>query len=216
MLFRSMLILLGYLQAQYNVFGNRWGMATFIPMIILFFAAYYFDHLGVLSIAIINLAAWAGITVTPMQLLKSNDFSNGKIIVTGIFLAVFLLVLLHVTMRENIKKHFAFTYKNFGVHLLFISLIAGMAHFESYYLFFFLLIAAVGYFQFIEAFTGKSFYFIVVVALYDYIALSYLCMYLLFHFRINEGIYFAFFYFLLSAIGFIVLLITVNKKLKQS
>lgn len=211
-----MLILLGYLQVQYKVFGNRWGMATFIPMVILFLSAYYFDHLGVLSMAIINLAAWAGITVTPMQLLKSNDFSNGKIIVTGIFLAVFLLVISIVTNHKNIKKHFAFTYKHFGAHLLFISLIAGMAHFESYYLIFFLLIAAVGYFQFVEAFNEKSFYFIVVVALYGYVALSYLSMYLLFHSKINEGIYFAFFYFLLSAIGFIVLLISVNKKLKQS
>lgn len=211
-----MLILLGYLQAQYNVFGNRWGMATFIPMIILFIAAYYFDHLGVLSMAIINLAAWAGITVTPLQLLKSNQFNNGTIIVTGIFLALFLLAVSILTNTKDIKKHFAFTYKNFGVHLLLISLIAGMVHFESYYLLFFLLIAAIGYFLFKDSFKEKSFYFIVVVGLYTYIALTYVCLYSVFHFHIDEGIYLALFYFILSAIGFISLLMNINKKLKQS
>jgi hypothetical protein len=57
-----LLILIAYLQFQYNVFGNRYGLATFIPMVLLFISAYYFDHIGVLTMAITNLAAWAGIT----------------------------------------------------------------------------------------------------------------------------------------------------------
>ena len=64
----------GYLQFQYNVFGNRYGLATFIPMLVLFFTAYYFDHLGVHSMAITTLAAWAGIAVTPARILQKNDF----------------------------------------------------------------------------------------------------------------------------------------------
>ncbi|HEY6900798.1 MAG TPA: DUF2157 domain-containing protein, partial [Puia sp.] len=40
----SLLIFLGYLQYAYNVFGDNYGLATFIPMVILFVAAYYFDH----------------------------------------------------------------------------------------------------------------------------------------------------------------------------
>ncbi|MDQ6764326.1 MAG: hypothetical protein M3015_17115 [Bacteroidota bacterium] len=54
----SLLTFVGYLQFEYNVFGNKWGLATFIPMVVLFMAAYYFDHLGVLILAIVNLAAW--------------------------------------------------------------------------------------------------------------------------------------------------------------
>ena len=62
-----LLTFITYLQVQYNVFGDRFGLATFIPMIILFYCAYYFDHLGVLSMAVANLAAWMGIAVTPLK-----------------------------------------------------------------------------------------------------------------------------------------------------
>ncbi len=212
-----MLIFLGYLQVQYNVFGNRWGMATFIPMIILFIAAYYFDHLGVLSMAVINLATWAGISVTPIHLLKNNNFSNERIIMTGIFLGILLIILSLASKIKNIKKHFAFTYKNFGVHLLFISIIAGMIHFESIYLIFFLLLAAIGCYQFTEAYKEKSMYFIVITALYCYIGLSYVLMYMLFPSNFTKGaLYLAFFYFIFSAIGFIFLLMKFNKMLKPS
>jgi len=63
----------GYLQFQYQVFGNRYGLATFIPMLVLFFSAYYFDHLGILSLAITTLAAWAGIAaVSPLHTASSR------------------------------------------------------------------------------------------------------------------------------------------------
>ncbi len=75
-----LLTFVGYIQFQYNVFGNRWGLAAFIPMVILFITAYYFDHLGVLIIAIANLATWIGITVTPLKILKENDFNDPHII----------------------------------------------------------------------------------------------------------------------------------------
>ena len=37
---------IAYLQFAYNVFGSRYGLASFLPMLLLFFSAYYFDHLG--------------------------------------------------------------------------------------------------------------------------------------------------------------------------
>ena len=82
---------LGYIQFEYNVFGNRWGLAVFIPMVILFITAYYFDHLGVLSLAITNLAAWAGISVTPMKILKENDFNNTHVMYAGLVVGGMLL-----------------------------------------------------------------------------------------------------------------------------
>ena len=75
-----LLLFIGYIQFRYQVFGNRWGLATFIPMVLLFLAAYYFDNLGVLSLTITNLAAWIGITVTPAEILNENDFSDERII----------------------------------------------------------------------------------------------------------------------------------------
>ena len=96
----------GYIQYEYNVFGNRWGLALFIPMVILFIAAYYFDHLGVLSLAITNLAAWAGISVTPLKILKENDFNNTHIMYAGLVTGAMLVAVSFMSQYKNIKGSF--------------------------------------------------------------------------------------------------------------
>ncbi len=206
----------GYLQFQFNVFGERYGLATFIPMVVLFFIAYYFDHIGVLSLAITNLAAWAGITVTPAKILKANDFNSSTIIITGILLGVSLILAGIVTKKRNIKPHFAFTYTNFGSHLLFISSLAGMFHFDKIYFLWFIFLVATCYFFYIKAINERSFYFLLTLTLYAYIGISYVVMRLIFSAG-NLGIsgtYLAFMYFIASAISIILFLIRMNKKIK--
>lgn len=86
----TFLILEGYLQYQYHVFGEKYGLATFIPMVLFFFVAYYFDHIGVLSMAITALGSWLGIAVTPMDIFQNNDFASARLIYTGIVLGTAL------------------------------------------------------------------------------------------------------------------------------
>ena len=211
-----LLCFIGYLQYQYNVFGNRLGLAVFIPMVILFFVAYYFDHLGVLSIAITNLAAWVGITITPADILKQNDFSDERLIYTGILLGAALIAFSFLTNRKNIKQHFTFTYRNFGAHILFIALLAGLFHYNDIYLLWFLILAAVFFFFFRNAVKENSFYFLVVAVLYAYIGLCYVMMKLLFMAGVGIGIiYLGTIYFIASGIGLIRFLIRYNKKLKH-
>ncbi len=165
-----LLTLTGYLQFQFNVFGNHWGLATFIPMVLLFFAAYYFDHIGVLSMAITNLAAWAGIAVAPLNFFRDNDFSNPHFIYAGIVLGIGLFIIALVSERNNLKAHFSYTYRNFSVHLVFISLLAGMFYYDALYLIWFVFILAAAAFMWRHAINRKSFYFFVVVVLYGYVA----------------------------------------------
>ena len=208
----------GYLQFQFNVFGQRYGLAIFIPMVVLFFTAYYFDHLGVLSLAITNLAAWAGITVTPAEILKANDFNSSILIITGILLGVSLILAGIVTQKRKIKPHFAFTYTNFGAHLLFISCLAAMFHFDTLYLLWFIILIAICYFFYIKAIREKSFYFLLILTLYAYIGISYVIMRLIFNtgnFGI-AGAYLAFMYFIASAIAITIFLIRMNKKIKST
>src|SRR4051812_11242158 len=122
-----------YLQVQYTAFGTAYGLATFIPMVILFFCAYYFDHLGVLSMAITNLAAWLGITLTPLNVLTENNFVEPRIIFAGLLLGVALNAIAWASKQRNIKVHFCFTYTNFGMNIFFIACLAGMFHFEDLY-----------------------------------------------------------------------------------
>ena len=208
---------IGYIQFQYNVFGNHWGLAAFIPAVLLFIAAYYFDHLGVLSLAITNLAAWIGITVTPLSILRQNDFESNKIIFSGMALGAFLVGLSRVITNRNHKSHFGFTYKNFGTHILFISLLAALFHFDDFYLVSFIFIIALSFVYFKNAMEEKSFYFLVSTVGYFYIALSYFVIHLLTNNRMyGEGNSYAIIlYFITSGIGLIWLLIHYNKILKK-
>ena len=205
-----------YLQFQYNVFGTRYGLATFLPMIVLFFSAYYFDHLGVLSLGITNLAAWLGITVTPKQLLRANDFNSSTIIFAGLFVGVLLLALAYVSKLKKWKQHFEFTYANFGTHVLFVSCLSAMFHFESIYFIWFLLLVALAFFSYTRSIKSKSFYFLVVTALYTYISMGYLAIQLIDsigRFGLSS-IYLGLFYFIVSGIGLIFFLIRSNHKIK--
>lgn len=209
---------IGYLQYQYHFFGNRFGLVTFIPMLVLFFSAYYFDHLGILSLAITNLCAWAGIAVTPMRILQDNDFSSNTIIYTGLVMGTGLIAMGMVTRLRQFKPHFAFTYTNFGMHILFISALAGMFLFETVYLLWFVLLAGVAFYFYREALRRKSFYFLLVLTLYGYIGLSYVIIRMLFYTLHTDigGIYLLFMYFIGTGVGLILFLIRMNKKIKAA
>jgi len=209
---------IGYLQYQYHFFGNRFGLVTFIPMLVLFFSAYYFDHLGILSLAITNLCAWAGIAVTPMRILQDNDFSSNTIIYTGLVMGSGLIAMGVVTRLRQIKSHFAFSYTNFGMHILFISVLAGMFLFTAIYLLWFVLLAGVAFYFYREAVRAKSFYFLLALTLYGYIGLSYVIIRILFYTLNTDigGIYLSFMYFIGTAVGLILFLIRMNKKIKAA
>ena len=212
-----LLTFIGYLQYQYRIFGTRYGLATFIPMVWLFFSAYYFDHLGILSLAITNLAAWAGIVVTPAKLLAENDFDQPKLIFTGVGLGLFLLIVALISKRKGVKAHFDLTYKNFGGHLLYISLIAGMVHYDSYYWAWLLPVLAFSYLVYRKALQEHSFYYLLVFLLYAYGAVSYSFLNALHQLNMEHyGGYITTLYWLVSALLTLRLLVLLNKKIKSS
>ena len=169
----SSLSFVGYLQFQFEFFGTRYGLATFIPMLFLFFTAYYFDHLGLLTMAIANLAVWMGITVTPKDLLEKGDFNHVTVIYIYLNLGLLLLAMALASKRYLFKKHFSFTYQHFGIHLTFIALISGYFQHTFYpALTWFIAITIAAGFIFQRAFKDKSFYFVLLAVLYTYIGVS--------------------------------------------
>lgn len=214
----SFLTFTGYLQFQYQVFGTHYGMATFIPMVILFYVAYEFDHLGVLSIAIANLAIWMGVSVTPSQLLSSANFDNKTLIYTYLLLGLILLLAGFFSERFNFKKHFRFSYLHFGIHISFIALLFG--YFNDYRsslsMVWLLVLFVLAYYLYLDAMRHKSFYFMLLVMLYSYAAVSILVV------RFVDGtsgigvLYLLCLYFILSAWLLIRLILLLNKKIKAS
>ncbi len=210
--------IIGYVQYQFHFFGERYGLATFVPMVVLFISAYYFDQLAVLSLAITNLGAWLGIAVTPLRLLRVNDFDSNTIIFTGIFLGLALMIAAFISVKNNFKKHFEFTYSNFGMHLLFVSSLSGMFNYESIYLLWLMLIAGISYFFYRRALSKKSFYIILVTVLYSYVAMAYVVIRFIDRFIGNttQALYAGFLYFIISAVVFVIFLVRMNKKLKTN
>ncbi|HTI60429.1 DUF2157 domain-containing protein [Mucilaginibacter sp.] len=212
----SFLIFVGYLQFEYKVFGLNYGLATLIPMLVLFFTAYYFDHLGILNLAIANLALWMGVSVTPKQLLLNSDFNSETIIYTYLLLGILLMAGAYNTQRYNFKKHFKFSYQHYGVHVSFITLLAGYFHYYNSFacsawvlaLFFF------AYLVYKDAFKHRSFYFILLVVLYSYIAVSSLVVRVLIQTADLGAMSLLSLYFIGSGIGLIFLLININKQIK--
>jgi hypothetical protein len=211
----TLLTFITYLQVQYTAFGNAYGLATFIPMIILFFCAYYFDHLGVLSMAITNLAAWMGVAITPLNIFHANNFANAEIIFAGLILGVGLNVIAWGSKNKNIKAHFWFTYTNFGMNILFIACLAGMFHFDNLYLLWILPLAGTVFYFYKRSVATSSFYLLLMLTIYGYIGLSYVIIrFLADVIHDFEAVFLGLIYFIFSGTGMIMFLIRMNKKLK--
>jgi hypothetical protein len=209
----TLITFITYLQVQYTTFGNAYGLATFIPMVISFFCAYYFDHLGVLSMAIANLAAWMGIAVTPLQIFRENNFADAQIIFAGLLLGVALNAIAWASKQRNIKAHFCFTYTNFGMNILFIACLAGMFHFDDFYLLWLLPLVGIVCYFYKRSIATSSFYIMLMLTLYGYTGISYVIIRLAPD--MDDAIFLVIFYFILSGLSLISFLMYMNKKLRS-
>lgn len=207
---------IAYLQFKYNVFGIKYGLALFIPMAMFFVSAYYFDNLAILSLAITNLGAWAGIIVTPMKILSANNYDSPIILYTGIALGILLTLAGYVSKKIDFKAHFNFTFSNIGAHLLFISCLAAMMFFDYSKYVWTVALIIIGFYFYKKALEEGSFYFLLIMTLYGYIGFSYIVLQAFFlNQSLNEMlIYITFIYFIITSIGLISFLIKMNKKFK--
>jgi hypothetical protein len=161
------LILEGYLQYQYQIFGTRYGLATLIPAVLFFFCAYRFDHIGVLTMAMTAFVSWLGLTVTPLSIFQENQYQP-ILIHTGIVVGVFLVVVGLFLNQRNIKPHFTFSYLSFGYNLACIAAIYGS--FEINEMLYGLLCFVFCYLGILYARRTQSYFFLLAGTIYGYIA----------------------------------------------
>ena len=206
----SFLILEGYLQFQYDLFGLKYGLVTFIPAILFFFSAYLYDHRGVLSMAITAFASWVGVNIAPLSVLEKNDFSTPNFLVTAIVLGIVLSGLGLISEYRNLKKHFSFTYLLLGSNLALIAALTGMFNHPNWFIYALIsLVLCVG--LFLYARKTQSYIFLLIGTIYGYTALTYL-LFKLAGFIDEDFMYmFGLYYFLLSGVGVIVFLMKIKK-----
>jgi hypothetical protein len=207
----------GYLQIQYNVFGERYGLASLIPSVLFFFIAYRFDHKGILSMAITGLAGWLGLALTPVNFWDQN-FGSNRLIHTGIFLGAVLAGVSHLIVLKNLKKHFSFTYFNFGMQLLFVCTLSALFTTEDFLkTIYFLLLAVLCFVAFRYARKEQSFYFLLMAAIYGYVGVTYL--FILMMDSMNgigdEVVFLSLLYFIFSCIGIILFFFKYKKILRS-
>jgi hypothetical protein len=214
----TMLIFIAYLQFQYEVFGTRYGLATFLPMVLLFFIAYTFDHLAILNLAILNLGVWMGVTITPKQLLLASNYDSARLIHTYQVLGLILLALAFFTQYYRFKPHFKFSYQHYGLHVLFIATLAAYAYYDNPGSSLWLVgILALCFFIYRDALRNKSFYFGLLAILYSFIALSCIACRLLLSVPADSGAFMLiFYYFIFAAVGFGWLLKRFSNQIKTS
>ncbi|MGY3088012.1 MFS family permease [Hymenobacter sp. UYAg731] len=110
-------VLEGYAQYQYGLFGSRYGLATAVPALVFLPLAYWFDHRGVLAMGLTALALWVGLTVAPLAVLTENNFWNDQVRSAAIGLGLVLMITGFYSEYRGRKAHFAFTYLLLGSNL---------------------------------------------------------------------------------------------------
>ena len=165
------LILEGYLQYQYQIFGTRYGLATLIPAILFFFCAYRFDHIGVLTMAMTAFVSWTGLTVTPLSVFQEGVFRYQPLLIhTGIVVGVFLILIGLFLNYKIIKPHFTFSYLNFGFNMACIATLSGAFMIDkSFYSLLCLVFSGLGIFY---ARREHSYFFLLAGTVYGYIAFT--------------------------------------------
>lgn len=161
-------IFIGYIQFQYQLFG--YGLSSLVCALVGFTCAYYFDNKSALSIGITGLATFIGITVTPKSLLENQFYNNPSLIYYGIALGGLLLLWAEYSNKISLKKHFQLVFLTFALHIIGICSIAGLIE-KHWYIFVFLLGAAVYYFYKISYETESVFLFVFTVV-YGYIGFN--------------------------------------------
>ncbi len=185
----------GYLQFQYKIFGDHFGLMALIPCCVFFVCAYLFDHKGILSIAIAALYAWAGLSITPREIISGANQSSSLFIYTGFVLGLVMAGAAIATKKYAFKKHFEFTYANFALHTLFITTLSGLLN-ESFKVVYFLLLATCVFCAIVYSKKEKSFYFFLCSVVYGYVGISYCFITLLNEMNFFDPVfYFAYFIF---------------------
>jgi Predicted membrane protein (DUF2157) len=202
----------GYIQFQYSTFTEFIEWNTLITAIFYFYIAYRYDHIGVLSLAIVALASFWGLRVAPQKWYSINFFDQSDLHITAMVFATSLAAIVFYLDKKSIKRHFTFTYLNFCFLIFFVGALAGIFVDSTYDLLFVFLIYIACVFAWHQSRVKKSFLFLLYAFVVGYIATTYLLGKYIF----NDEPALWYYYFLISCGGVIYLIIRYKRLFKRS
>ena len=208
----------GYAQAEYTVFGTRYGLASAVPAVLFLAAAYFFDHRGVLALGLTALAAWVGFTVAPLGVLTSFDFVPARLRAAAIGLGSVLTAVAFGSEWRGRKAHFAPTYLSLGANLAGVGLASVLIDgWDSIVTHLLCVPALAGLAWALYRFAHRirSYWFLVLAAGWGYFLVTYLWIRLMWLGKeLDEGVFLlSAIYFMLSAAGIVRFFLNLKKLL---
>jgi hypothetical protein len=168
------LVLEGYLQVQYELFGTRYGLATVLPAVLFFALAYRFDHRGVLAMAITALAAWVGVSVAPLDVFRQGLIMHDVISLPALLLGFVLVAAGLLSEFLDRKRHFAFTFLSLGGNVALLATMSVLFHTEGRYtLPWLVLVLGLSAGLVWYARRAQSYLFLLMSVAYSYVAITY-------------------------------------------
>jgi hypothetical protein len=197
--------LFAYIQVYFDLVELLLNWTSFISAFILITMSYRYDNRALLSMGITALAAAVGLSITPIDWVKAEWSVGSQLYVTTILLGLFLIVTGEVSYQIGIKKHFRFTYQNFGILLYYVGCMAAMFDSGTKVLFAFILFTSALYLT-IYTWKKRSFLFFLYSNIAAYIAVTYLL------FKWVDSMQWSYdfivYYFPVTCVGYIVFLVT--------
>lgn len=194
-----------YIQVYFDLVALLLNWTSFLSAAILLFMAYRYDNRALLSMGIAALAAAVGISITPVSWVKGEWSATTDLYVTNIILGFSLTIAGQISENREIKKHFRFTYQNFGLLLFYIGCTAAIFDSNHPSLYAVLMLVTAGVLTF-YLWQKKEFLFFLYSNIAAYIALTYLLYEIIY--SSDTALPFFFYYFPVSCIGYISFLIT--------
>jgi hypothetical protein len=194
-----------YVQVYFNIVELMLNWTSYITAALFIFMAYRYDNRALLSMSITVLAAAVGISITPINWVTMEWMVTSNLYSTSILLGIILLPIGQVSQYYGVKKHFRFTYQNFGLLLYFIGCISAIFSNEYGSTFALLTVVSAGIITY-YTWVHKAFLFFVYANLAGYIAFTYLMFRAIENMR---GDYIIFiYYFPVTCIGYLVFIFT--------
>ncbi len=193
---------LAYLEKRFHVLAGQWDLYLLASALLFFFLAYRFDNRFVLSLALSSLAGWFGLTISHWPSQQGAAYRQYALLyslVVGAGATTF--------QRYKLKLHFFDTYLNIAANVLFWAILSGVFERQGSGLWLAGLLVVCGA-SLAWGLKRRQFAFVAYAAVYGYVGVSWM---LLRHTSFGDFTLILA-YFVLTAIGMIVMLVKVARR----
>jgi hypothetical protein len=191
---------LAYLEKRFHLLSGQWDLYLLATALLFFFLAYRFDNRFVLSLALSSLAGCFGLTISHWPSHQDAAYRQYAL-VYSLLVGTSGVIL----QRLKLKPHFLTTYLNVAANVLFWAILSGVFDSQDYGLWLVALLIACAA-SLVWGLRRRQFAFVAYAAIYGYVGVSSLLL----RNALDET--FILFYFVVTAIAMIVMLVQVARR----